>query len=230
MKLFIKILKVSGAVFLGIILIVIISGIIISKPLPEGVQDEKADQLAKEILSKVNFEAFKKTAIIEWTFAGIRSYTWHKSEDYVIINSSSYKVKLDLKDYSNSVIVSSNKSDHNQLLENCIAHFNNDSFWLIAPYKLMDKGTQRRLIIEDGKQSLLVTYTSGGTTPGDSYLWEINKNNKPTAFKMWVSILPVGGVKAKWKDWTTTETGMLVSTKKTIFGIPIIISNLKTSF
>lgn len=227
---FIKILKVSGAVLLGMILIVIISGVIISKPLPEGVQGQEADELAQQLLSKVNSEAFEKTALIEWTFAGIHSYKWYKSKHYVIVSTDSYKVKLDLKEYSNSIVLSSANADHKKLIEKSITNFNNDSFWLVAPYKLMDEGTERRLVTKNGKQSLLVTYTKGGSTPGDSYLWNIDKNNKPTSFEMWVSILPIGGLEAIWKEWTTTETEMLVSTKKTIFGIPIAITDLKTSF
>ena len=86
--------------------------------------------------------------------------------------------------------------------------FNNDSFWLVAPYKIFDEGTERSLVsLEDGSQALLVTYTSGGSTPGDSYLWLLNENEIPYAYKMWVKIIPVGGVEASWDHWTKMESG-----------------------
>jgi len=52
-----------------------------------------------------------------------------------------------------------------------------------------------------------VTYTSGGSTPGDSYLWLLEDSGKPRAYKMWTSILPIQGLEASWSDWTTTESG-----------------------
>jgi hypothetical protein len=45
-------------------------------------------------------------------------------------------------------------------------YFNNDSFWLIAPFKLRDAGTTRSIVMQDN-QALMITYASG-STPGDS--------------------------------------------------------------
>ena len=94
------------------------------------------------------------------------------------------------------------------LIEKAITYFNNDSFWLVAPYKVFDAGVERRLVkTQNNKDALLVTYTTGGSTPGDSYLWLLDDNGKPTAFKMWTSILPIQGLEASWSDWTITESG-----------------------
>lgn len=229
MKQFLKILKVISIVILSIILIVAITGFFMSEDLPEGKQGPKADQLAKQILSELNYEAYQKTEVISWTFADIHSYEWHKNKNYVIVSSDDYKVKLDLNDYDKSEVLSSKDSDFENLIETSIKNFNNDSFWLIAPYKLMDENVERRIVENGSDKSLLVTYTSGGTTPGDSYLWKVDKNYRPISYKMWVSIIPIGGVEAKWKDWVETQSGMILSTEKTVFGIPIEITNLETS-
>jgi hypothetical protein len=94
----------------------------------------------------------------------------------------------------------------------------------------MEDNVERRLVDDGNEKHLLVTYTSGGSTPGDSYLWKLDENKRPTAFKMWVSIIPVGGLEAKWKDWVETQSGMVLSTKKTVFGIPIKITNLEIEY
>ena len=228
MKLLLKILKVIGIALLSLILIITITSYFLSEELPEGQQGAEADKLAQKILEELNYEAFENTKVISWTFAGIHSYEWYKAENFVIVKSDDYKVKLDLNDYSNSEVISSKKSNDDKLLKSSIKNFNNDSFWLIAPYKLMEDNVERRIVEENGDKGLLVTYTSGGSTPGDSYLWKVDENNKPESFKMWVSIIPVGGLEAKWKDWVETQSGMIVSTKKSVFGIPIDITNLET--
>jgi hypothetical protein len=107
--------------------------------------------------------------------------------------------------------------------------FNNDSFWLIAPYKIFDPGTERRIVSYKNREALLVTYTSGGTTPGDSYLWILNENYLPTSYKMWTSIIPVGGVAATWSDWEKTASGILLPKKHilSLFGMEISMGKVK---
>lgn len=229
MKRFLKLIKVIGIISIGLILTATVIGFLMSEDVPKGKQNAEADQLAQRILTELNYEAFKKTEVISWTFANIHSYEWHKNKKYVIVSSDDYKVKLDLNDYDKSEVISSKNSDYENLVETSIKNFNNDSFWLIAPYKLLEDNVERRLVNDGKDKSLLVTYTSGGSTPGDSYLWKVDENYRPVSFKMWVSILPVGGLEAKWKDWVETQSGMILSTEKTVFGIPIEITNLKTS-
>jgi cell division protein FtsL len=38
----------------------------------------------------------------------------------------------------------------------------------IGSFKLRDPGTSRSIVMQDEKEALMVTYTSGGSTPGDS--------------------------------------------------------------
>jgi hypothetical protein len=75
-------------------------------------------------------------------------------------------------------------------------YFNNDSFWLIAPFKLRDAGTTRSIVMQDN-QALMITYAL--STPGDSYVWFV-ENYMPKAWRMWVSIIPVGGLETTWED------------------------------
>ena len=62
--------------------------------------------------------------------------------------------------------------------------FCNDSFWMIAPFKAFDEGVTRTIVMsKEGNQNLLVSYASGGVTPGDSYLWILDKRIKSVLTK-----------------------------------------------
>jgi hypothetical protein len=100
---------------------------------------------------------------------------------------------------------------------------------LSAPFKVFDPGTERKLVdTEEGAHALLVTYESGGVTPGDSYMWLLDENYMPFAWKMWVKIIPIGGVKAEWLGWNETETGVILPSGHNISGYETRIVGLKT--
>ena len=199
-----------------------------NEELPTGAQGEQADALAYKMLDALDYQAYKTTNYIEWTFKRRHHYEWDKANNTCNVFWKANKVVLNLNDYSKSkVYIHSFKNESNmaqELIEKAITYFNNDSFWLVAPYKVFDKGVERRLIkTSNNKDALLVTYTSGGSTPGDSYLWLLDNNGKPTAFKMWTSLLPIDGLEASWSDWTTTESGAQLPTfhKLMVLGLEI---------
>lgn len=188
-----------------------------NEDLPTGTQGEQADALAYKMLEALNYDAYKNTDYIEWTFKRRHHYEWKKEENICDVFWKDYKVRLNLKDHSQSqVFVHGFKlagKTADELLEKALNYFNNDSFWLVAPYKIFDEGAERRLVtLENNDKALLVTYTSGGSTPGDSYLWLLEESGKPKAYKMWTSILPIDGLEASWSDWTATETGAQLPT------------------
>lgn len=203
-----------------------------NEELPTGIEGEKADTLAYNMLEALNYEAYKNTNSIEWTFKKRHHYNWNKSKNTCIVYWKEYKVFLDLKNNSKSkvyihgFIIDSDLSD--KIIEKAVKYFNNDSFWLVAPYKVFDKGVERRIVkTKNNKEALLVTFTSGGSTPGDSYLWLLDNNYKPTAFKMWTSILPIDGLEASWSDWTTTESGAQLPTFHKLLVLGLEITDIK---
>ncbi len=75
----------------------------------------------------------------------------------------------------------------------------------------------------------MVSYTSGGVTPGDSYLWILDENGLPESWKMWVKIIPVGGMEFTWEKWTELSTGAKVATYHHHKLLDLDISNLKAA-
>jgi len=226
-----KILKILGIIFLSAIIILGVVAWSVSEELPEGQAGSKADQLAEKMLEAINHKAYQNTSVISWNFAGVHEYEWHKAKDYVIVSFDDKTIQLDLNNYANSKVLipkSMPQAEQDEWIDDAVKHFNNDSFWLVAPHKVMDENVERKLVTLEDSNALLVTFERGGTTPGDSYLWILDENFRPKAYKMWVSIIPIGGLKAEWNNWVETETGVQMSTTKSILGIPIAIKNLKT--
>ncbi len=214
MKRFLKIfLKISIGLICLLLTAFAIVYLIYNEPLPKGSNPEQADVLAKKMLSAINNETYLKTRNIEWTFAGgAHEYKWDKENGKVIVKWHDYLVNLNLANPNASKVFKNSKEilddAKSNIIQKATDNFNNDSFWLVAPFKVFDKGTKRYLVsLEDGSDGLLVTYSSGGTTPGDSYLWKLQSNGLPISFKMWVKIIPIGGLEASWEDWKVMENG-----------------------
>lgn len=182
-----------------------------NEDLPSGETGAKADALAHKMLDALNHEAYEVTNYLEWQFKNRRLYKWYKTDNRCQVHWNNYKVDLNLNDLSQSkVYVNDFQIDDEQseaLITKAHDYFNTDSFWLVAPYKVFDKGVKRQVINYNGKEALLVTLTSG-----DSYLWILDDTAKPIGYKMWVSVLPIGGIEASWKDWITTESGAQLPT------------------
>jgi nicotinamide mononucleotide adenylyltransferase len=234
-NMFKKILRISLYLLLTIIGILLVSfvalKVIYNEDVPHGETGKVADELAYQMLEAIHHKEFTQTTEIRWTFRGVNRYEWKLQEDVVEVYWKDHQVTLHTKSPEESEAYQNNKPIEGEKREEAIAYatknFNNDSFWLVAPHKVFDEGTQRQLIEEDNKQHLLVTYTSGGSTPGDSYLWELDENKMPIAMKMWVSIIPFDGVEAKWVDWQMTEGGFPLPQQRKFFGIKIPISEVE---
>ncbi|MBC8770003.1 hypothetical protein H4O18_18535 [Arenibacter sp. BSSL-BM3] len=230
-------LKKLGKILLGtLVLLFIFGGIlfaIYNEARPLGVNSDKAHILALKMLDALNDDAYKETRFLEWSFAnGKHQYRWDKEANTVYVTWSNYQVHLDLNESTKSSVskdkISISGAEKQRLIKKAISFFNNDSFWLVAPFKIFDPGTERSIVLlEDGTQGLLVTYTSGGSTPGDSYLWKLQPNGFPISFKMWVSIIPIGGIEASWDDWQVTESGAFLPSQHSIGPITLDLGDVR---
>lgn len=199
-----------------------------NQPMPSGKTGVEADLLAQKMLNSLDYKAYENTDFIAFSFKNSHHYKWRKADNKCEVSWKNFKVNLNLNNPQESEVFVANNfyegQDKEKLINKATSYFNNDTFWLIAPYKVFDEGTERRLVTTSaGKEALLITYTSGGSTPGDSYLWHLNEQGQPESFQMWVSILPIGGLEASWSDWTTCETRAQLPTfhKMLILGIEL---------
>ncbi|NRD22684.1 hypothetical protein HNV10_05500 [Winogradskyella litoriviva] len=225
-----KVLKITGGVIVFFTLpTLLLFGFMYLKyneDIPTGTLGTEADQLATKMLTALNEDAYINTDYLEWSFKGRHHYKWYKTDNTCEVYWDDFSVILDFENPNNSKVFvleqEYNGIEKQDYILKATNYFNNDSFWLVAPYKVFDDGVERRLVKTDNnKNALLVTYKSGGTTPGDSYLWHLDENGKPKSFQMWVDILPINGLEATWENWITTETGAQLPTfhKLLILGI-----------
>jgi len=230
-----KVLKIIGGViiFLTLPTLLFFSFVYFKyhEDLPVGNNPEQADILAHKMLKSLNFEAYKATNYLEWTFKQKHHFKWNKKDSICEVNWREYKVDLNLNNPSSSTVYIHNFRIENEksreLIDTATKYFNNDSFWLVSPYKVFDNGVKRSIVKYDNKDALLVTYTKGGTTPGDTYLWILDDNYKPIKYKMWVNILPIGGLEATWSDWKTTESGAQLPTHHKLLFMGLNMGDVK---
>ena len=226
-----KVFKWIGIILGTLLIIGIITVLIMSEPVPEGKEGAAADELAQCMEKAINKTAWDSTRYVQWTFSGIHDYVWNKEAHIVEVKWSDYRVlfrpdELKGKAWKNGQSLS--EEDAQEKVQKAWSFFANDSFWLNAPAKVFDPGTRRSLVkTEEGNDALLISYDSGGVTPGDQYLWLLDENCLPYAWKMWVKIVPIEGIETTWAGWQTLSTGALISTEHSLKGLPVEVTNVK---
>ena len=235
-----KIVKTILKILLGLIIFLLIGFFVLkaiySKELPQGVKGAEAEQLAQKVLDAINFEAYDTIPYVTWSFTGKHHYVFDKTNNTARISWDNNEVHLKMDEisgraFSNGAEVKdAGKVD--KLVKTAWGYWCNDSFWYNAPSKVFDPGTERSVVTnDDGSKSLMVTYVSGGVTPGDSYLWHLDDNGLPNCYEMWTKIIPFGGVSASWDNWVELPNGAKISSFHSLAGkVPMEIGNIKGGF
>ncbi|SDX94975.1 hypothetical protein [Flavobacterium degerlachei] len=210
-----KIIKIIT--FLILILVSMLLGVLYfaSKPLPVGQKGIKAEALTDKIQIAINQKAWDTTNVVSFTFRGNHHYLWDKKRNLIQVKWDDKKVLYNNKTLEGVAYENDKKltdSQKTDAINKANDYFNNDSFWLIAPFKLRDSGTTRSIVMQDNQEALMITYASGGSTPGDSYVWLVDENYMPKAWRMWVSIIPIGGLETSWEDWKTFQNNLKIAT------------------
>lgn len=198
-----------------------------SEPKPQLVEGD-GDQMAFEMMKSVNVGAFESIDFLHWKFRGKNLYTWDKNKNLVVISWGNKTVHLNLDKLEGYAFIDGKRAGDlrtKMLVKKAWTYWCNDSYWLMAPFKVFDPGTTRSVAqLPDGTKGLWVEYASGGVTPGDGYFWKLDENNRPKAFKMWVSVLPIKGIEAGWSKWISTESGAMFSTEHEL---PFMVSTME---
>ena len=227
-----KVLKYLLLVFGVLVLGIIILGFVINEAEPNGQTGAEADRMATAMMQAVDKPGWDTTRYISWTFAGINNYLWDKTTDQVRVKWEEYEVLLDTKTQKGTVKKEGQTvtgAEAEKARKKAWSSFCNDSFWLNPTVKAFDSGTERSVVtLKDGQKGLKIKYTSGGVTPGDAYVWILDDQYQPTSWKMWVQIIPIGGIENTWEGWVTLPTGAKIATHHSLMGRKVeMIQDLK---
>ncbi|MEM9545841.1 MAG: hypothetical protein AAGA77_07705 [Bacteroidota bacterium] len=210
-----SILKWLLIVILFVVIALFVAVKVMSEKRPEAIQGENADALAQSMLEALNKPAWDTLKYLKWEFRGGHRYIWDKRGNKAIVDWDDYRVLLDLDKIDGVALKGAMKVPKDQkeeLIKKAWAMWCNDSFWMFAPFKVFDPGTSRSVVkTQDGQKGLMVSYESGGVTPGDGYLWLLDERNIPTGYKMWTSIIPIKGMYMSWENWQTLNGGAKVA-------------------
>lgn len=232
-----------GCASVIVLIVALIFGVVkmLDQPRPDGVVGPEADALARRMMAAVDVDAWQRTGAVRWDFAGRQQHLWDRQRNFVRVRFDGNEVLLDL-DTRHGLATARGEAvegpEREALLTSAWEFWVNDSFWLNPVAKLFDDGTERALVslesgsgdVEDGPKAaegLLVTYTSGGVTPGDAYLWIVGPDGLPIAWRMWTEILPAGGIDASWDGWTTLATGAKIATRHHTPIFELVLSNVE---
>jgi hypothetical protein len=207
-------LRILGAVLLVFVLGMAACVPLLSKALPEGADPDRGDALARALQNAVDVAAWDTTAFVRWNFLGQHEHLWDRRANRARVRWGAYTVYLDAGTRRGAAWKGGDALSGEaleQALSTAVEHFYNDAFWLNAPAKAFDAGTTR-LAIPGEEHALLVRYASGGVTPGDTYGWYLAPDGTPEAWRMWVQVLPIPGLRVTWEGWDTLYSGARIAT------------------
>ena len=195
------------------------------QPRPQLVTSTKADALAQRVMAAVGDSAWRRLNTVTFTFRGLR-YEWSVRQKRVVMGKAEAAIRLDLASQTCHRI-SEGSPLGQKACQGKFRRWHNDSFWLHPFGKLFDPGVKRALcdVDHDGQVEpwLCIRFSQGGDTPGDTYAIKIGADGRPVAWKMWVDILPIGGLYTQWADWQSLPGGAwFAGTRElSLYSIPI---------
>jgi hypothetical protein len=224
--------KVLAAILILGLLGLAVLGYSLNERRPEGQPGPEADTLARSMEAAVDKEAWDRTGALRWSFFERHHYVWDRDRDLVELRWGDSRALFRTGDRKGRAWHAGSEQtgeDATEALSAAYAYWINDSFWLNPVVKFFDPGVERSLVkLDDGRDALLVSYSSGGVTPGDAYLWIPGDDGLPKAWRMWVQIIPIGGIETSWEGWTELATGAKVSTQHEGWGRTMtFISNVE---
>ncbi len=216
-----------GVTIVVLLLVVVGAGVALDEPLPTGASGAEADARARRMMAAVDADAWARTGAVRFVFAGRNHHLWDRTRGFAKVAWGDTEVIFDVSTRRGHAWRDGARlADPTDALDHAHAAWVNDTFWLNPLPKAFDAGVAREAVGEDG---LLLRFGAGGRTPGDAYLFTLDANGRPIRWAMWVSILPVGGLKATWAGWVRLPTGAWVSTEHAIGPLDLRITDLEAA-
>ena len=200
------------------------------RSIPPGTAGEDADALAEKMLAAIGYDAWQnKTAAVRWTFRGDHKHFWDRKRGYVQVEWDDHRVLFNKNTMQGLVYVDGKRvtdAGHAAAdIAQANAYFVNDAFWLNPLFHIRSPGVKLS-VTKPG--SLRVDFTSGGVTPGDTYVFHTNAEGLVTEMQLWVDIVPAifAGSGATFENYAESETGVK-SARKYEYLVTITIDDLK---
>ncbi|MEL6534098.1 MAG: hypothetical protein AAFQ98_01735, partial [Bacteroidota bacterium] len=157
-----KVLRVSGYILLTLIIAAVAGCAALDRPIPEGIEGPKAEELAQKISQYVKLDAWESTPVVQFNFMGVHQYVWDKHRSLAQITWKKTRVLMDLQTQQGKVWEDGQLitgEDAEEALTSGWEFYCNDTFWFNPLVKLYDEGVSRKYVSLDGPQDgLLVTY------------------------------------------------------------------------
>ena len=215
-------------------------------PAAAAERDAKADKVGHELIASLGGEqAWEKAREFKFDFivenegkvAGKRSHTWDRyTGDYRMTGTDQagapYTVLFNVntkqgKGWVNGRPVEGEEAD--KLVKSAYARFINDTYWLLAPWKIFDPGVN---LAYDGEKPcpgggtcdvLKLSFENVGLTPKDVYWMWITRDGRNMV--QWQYILKGADeppTTVQWKNWQKFG-GIMLATEKPMEGKPTVI-------
>jgi hypothetical protein len=209
-------------------------------------RDAKADAVGRELIAAMGGEAaWEKARQFQFDFVVVKegqevarfSHAWDRyTGDYRVAgvdkSGAPYVVYFNVNTKDGKALVNdvpAEPAENAKRVEGAYGRFINDTYWLLAPWKIFDPGVH---LAYDGEKPcpgggvcdvLRLSFENVGLTPKDVYWLWITRDGR--RMLQWQYVL--GGAEeppttAEWKDWREMG-GLMLSTEKPMSGEPFVI-------
>ena len=216
--------------------------------------DEKADTVARELIASLGgTTAWEKARQFRFDFVvesdGKRVVDFHHvwdryTGDYRLLGTDKsgapYAVYFNVNTKQGTAFVNGRPvegEEKDKLIQNAYGRFINDSYWLLAPWKVFDPGVQREYAGEkpgpDGAlcDVIKLSFENVGMTPKDLYwLWITRDGHRMVQWQYVLGGAAEEPTTALWKEWQRFG-GIDLALEKSIQGKPrrILFENVAVS-